>query len=71
MSSSAGSIPPMTDLPALMAGTFQPEVRELRCRTTTLAGVSEPSLMRALASRAAIGMPTIPGPMTAIFFNDH
>ena len=32
-----------------------------------LAGVVEPSMMRACASIAAIGMPTIPGPTTAMF----
>ena len=65
--SRSGSIPPMTDLPELMALTFQPDVGELRWTTSTRAGLSVPILIRALASMAAMGMPTMPGPMTAIF----
>ena len=68
MRSSAGSTPPMGDLPELMASTFQPDVGELRWTTSTVAGSVPPSRMRACASSAAMGMPTMPGPTTAIFF---
>ena len=62
----SGSIPPIGERPALIAPTFQPEVGELRWITVTVAGRSLPSVIRACASIAAIGIPTIPGPTTAI-----
>ena len=52
---------------ALIASTFQAEVGDARWTTVTTAGESEPSLTRARASRAAMGIPTIPGPTTPIF----
>jgi hypothetical protein len=57
----------MGERPALMASTFQPEVGEARCTTMTPAGDGAPSVTRAWASSAAMGMPTMPGPMTPIF----
>ena len=41
--SSAGSTPPITLLPLLIAATFHPDVWESRCTTTTRAGSSVPS----------------------------
>ena len=61
----------MGDRPALMAPTFQPEVGELRWITVTVAGWSLPSRIRAWASIAAIGIPTMPGPTTAMRRTDH
>ena len=69
--SRSGSTPPIGDRPALMASTFHPDDADARCTATTRAGSSAPSLMRAAASMAAIGIPTIPGPITPIFLTDH
>src|SRR5262245_4481150 len=63
--SRSGSLPPTGDRPALMASTFQPDDADGRCTTTTRGG-GEPSVPVAEARRAAIGMPTVPGPTTAI-----
>src|SRR5690606_12039459 len=57
--------------PLLMAPTFHPEVGEFRWITVTVAGWSLPSRMRAWASMAAMGIPTMPGPTTAIFRTDQ
>src|SRR5271168_2935464 len=66
MRSSSGSIPRIGETPELIASTFQAEVGDFRCTTRTFAGCSDPSLMRALANMAAMGIPTIPGPITQI-----
>jgi hypothetical protein len=60
-------MPPIGERPSLIAATFQPEVGEFRCTTTTFAGRRLPSAAGARASAAAIGIPTMPGPITAIF----
>jgi hypothetical protein len=49
-----------------MASTFQPEWTELRWMTTTFAGSSDPILIFEFANILAIGIPTIPGPITPI-----
>src|SRR5689334_19273186 len=67
--SSPGSTPPMGDSPRLIASTFQPDVTESRCTTTTSGG-SCPRI-GALARSAAIGVPTMPGPITTIFLTCH
>jgi hypothetical protein len=51
----------------LIVATFQAEVGDCRWMTTTVAGLFDPILIFACASNAAMGMPTIPGPTTAIF----
>src|SRR4030095_6599582 len=63
--SSSGSWPPIGDCPALIALTFQPDESDGRCTTTTRGG-GEPSVPATEARSAAIGIPTVPGPTTAI-----
>src|SRR6186713_2648773 len=61
-----GSTPPIGERPSLIASIFQPEVGELRCTTTTRGG-GDPSVAGDTERSAAMGIPTIPGPTTAIF----
>jgi hypothetical protein len=49
-----------------MAFTFQPDVVDRRCTTTTLGG-GDPAAAGVDASTAAIDIPIFPAPTTAIF----